>query len=213
MPELTHSYLNDVAQRWLQRSHSAKGPGCHVAFTEVGGLFGGERADAWGFRWYGNWMPGSVLVEVKVSRSDFLADAKKPHRNGEKPGMGNYRYFMCPEGLINESDLPAKWGLIWVNSRGHAKVVCGHVLAAYGMADAWHHEADTATELTLMSHLLKRLGDPEKLNRDFKLAHLEANRLRDMYNKAVTELRELRWKVTAMEMGLLKDKQESANGN
>ena len=78
--QFTHSRLSEIACSWLKRPMSNKGPACQIAMIEVGGLYGGERADAWGYRWGCN--GGSVLVEVKVSRSDFLVDAKKPHRNG-----------------------------------------------------------------------------------------------------------------------------------
>lgn len=47
---MTHNELNAVAVRWLKRPESANGPGCQVALTEVGGLYGGERADAFGYR-------------------------------------------------------------------------------------------------------------------------------------------------------------------
>ena len=194
MTEFTHDQLNEIAQRWLLRAHSAKGPGCNVAFTEVGGMFHGERADAWGYRLFGNSCPGSFLVEVKISRSDFLADAKKPHRNGKKLGMGNYRYYLCPEGLLYPDDLPEKWGLIWVNSRGHCKVLSGHQKSMYSCGSdefqaLWFHESNTELELSVLAHLIKRLGDPEKLNRDFKLAHLEANRLRKKCDEQAERMR------------------------
>ncbi len=120
---MTHDDLNQIAKRWLLRAQSAKGPGCKVAFVEVGAVGDGERADAWGYRW--GWEGCSVLVESKVSRSDFLADRKKPHR--QSGGMGEYRYFICPEGIINVDDLPDRWGLLWVNKRGHIRIMAGHV--------------------------------------------------------------------------------------
>jgi hypothetical protein len=53
----------------------------------------------------------TILLEVKVSRSDFLADLKKPHRKGG--GIGSERYYLCPDGLIREDELPANWGLLY----------------------------------------------------------------------------------------------------
>ncbi len=26
--------------------------------------------------------------------------------------LGNYRYYLCPEGVIDESEIPDKWGLL-----------------------------------------------------------------------------------------------------
>lgn len=202
MVDLTHDGISAIAAKWLTRSHSGNGAGCHVSFTEVGGLFGGERADAWGYRW--GWDGGSVLVETKVSRSDFLADSKKPHRNGEIKGMGFYRYYICPEGLITVDDLPEKWGLLWVNKRGHVKLKAGHLefACSYSLRDnvsAWQHDNHVDHEMNLMAHLLKRLGNPEKMNQEYRENMRRANRLatelertRKENNKSRRELDKLR---------------------
>lgn len=79
----------------------------------------------------GGWMPERVdallfktgisfLIETKISRSDFLADAKKDFRINPENGVGMYRYYACPEGLISVEELPDKWGLIYV-PEGRAK--------------------------------------------------------------------------------------------
>ncbi|WP_143209781.1 adenylosuccinate synthase [Salmonella enterica] len=126
-----------------------------------------ERADAWGYRW--GWRGGSVLGEVKVSRSDFLRDKHKPHR--QHGGLGDYRYYMCPEGIINISDLPDRWGLLWVNKRGHVKLMAGHICCLVGnswggnrdLAYFWKHETDMEVERGLLAYMLHRVGDPDAL--------------------------------------------------
>ena len=187
---MTHDYLISIALRWLKRPESGKGPGCQLALAEVGGLFGGERCDAYGYRWgYGS---GSVVVEAKVSRSDFLADAKKPHRNGEVLGMGDFRYYICPEGLINIQDLPNGWGLIWVTKRGHVKLMAGHVCvmlscgfsASRELVNLWRHESNREMELGMMAHLLERFGDPESINVRHKELHAWNMKLRERLAEA-----------------------------
>lgn len=187
---MTHSELNAIAVKWLLRARSAKGPGCHVAFQEVSDTSGAERCDAWGYSW--GWRPASVLVEVKVSRSDFLADRKKPHR--QAGGVGVYRYFMCPEGLINLDDLPYGWGLLWVNKRGHVKPMAGHIVCQlppnYGngvwLEHAWEFEADRVTELNMLAYMFRRVGDPDaSLQKEREL-----NRQIATQTKQLTELRE-----------------------
>ncbi|WP_010323648.1 hypothetical protein [Marinobacterium stanieri] len=192
--DMTHDALSGLASKWLKRSYSANGPGCHVGLVEVGGLFGGERADAWGYRW--GHRGGSVLVEVKTSRSDFLADAKKPHRNGEKLGMGLYRYYLCPEGIIQPDELPDGWGLLWVNKRGHIKPKAGHVLLlkswkTMSELEPWQHEVNVKGEMELMAHLLARLGDPQELNKKYRLMQSEVSRLTQRVNKLLEEQREI----------------------
>jgi hypothetical protein len=63
------------------------------------------------------WIPGagSVLIECKLTRSDFLRDAAKTVRKNPRAGMGQRRYYLCPSELIQVKDLPPKWGLLWVN--------------------------------------------------------------------------------------------------
>lgn len=37
--------------------------------------------------------------------------------------MGNYRYYLCPENVIKESELPDGWGLTYVNEKGKTKEI------------------------------------------------------------------------------------------
>lgn len=61
--------------------------------------------------------------EVKISRSDFKADAKKKkwvfyqNTNGWLK-VSNYFYYACPKELITESELPSFAGLIYVSNEG-----------------------------------------------------------------------------------------------
>lgn len=54
----------------------------------------------------------SAVVEVKVSRADFLADLKKPHRNSPD-SFGAKRYYYCTDDVIDKDELPDGWGLIY----------------------------------------------------------------------------------------------------
>ena len=69
--ELTHKTLVDVAYRWVLANAS-----CGVAFKELNTASSSEIPDVIGFGAWGR----SVLIEVKMSRSDFFADAKKSFR-------------------------------------------------------------------------------------------------------------------------------------
>lgn len=162
----SHAELCSLAVEWLKRSNSRRGPGCQVAISEArNGYLDGEIPDAIGFR-AGLHGEASVVVEVKVSRADFLADMNKPHRANPALGMGRYRYFMGPAGLIFPYELPAKWGLIEVTPKGSLKVVRGHVLLGIDAADPWAHEVrNTDRELGVLARLLMRFGDIEGENR------------------------------------------------
>lgn len=105
---MTHKYLIEVAYKWVLKRGS-----CGVAFKELK-TANIEIPDVIGF---GSGF--SVVIECKVSRSDFLKDKNKPHR---QKGMGTFRYFCCPIGLIKVEELPEKWGLIYVQPNGDCKL-------------------------------------------------------------------------------------------
>lgn len=60
--------------------------------------------------WDGGWT--SWVYEIKLSRSDFLADLKKKCRK-EKRQCGDYRYYVCNGDFIKPEELPTGWGLYW----------------------------------------------------------------------------------------------------
>ena len=164
----THKELTELAVKWLKRSQSQKGPGCQIAVSECRSGRCDEIPDAIGFRATGK-NDGSIIVEVKVSRSDFLVDARKPHRNGSVTGIGNWRYYLCPEGVIKPDELPDNWGLLYVNHRGHIKPIVGPILEAnyrkrMRLIESMRHESNSDGERFLLVKLLSRVGDAETLN-------------------------------------------------
>lgn len=109
---MTHVQLVDAAVRWLRRSrHAADHGPCGLVFAEIVTATG-ESPDAIGWA-YGRW---SVLVECKVSRSDFHRDRHKPHR-AHDARMGRHRWYLTPPGLLRPEDLPAGWGLAELHGR------------------------------------------------------------------------------------------------
>lgn len=193
---MTHDQLCDIAVRWLKRPESQRGPGCACAFKEVASVSGRERADAWGYSYsYGG---GSIVVEVKVSRSDFLSDRQKPHRKDPRQGMGEWRYYMCPEGIIKPEDLPERWGLLWVNKRGHVKLVAGAACVGQVMGyngrwvqQQWKFtEYNQRRELNMMAYLLRRVGDPDALLERERETYRIQNRLTEQMKTDQKTLRE-----------------------
>lgn len=190
---MTHAELCAIAVKWLRRPSSGGGHSCLVAVSEVAGGWDGEIPDAIGFC-LSHWEAGAIVVEVKVTRSDFLADRKKPHRQ-PGAGMGTWRYYMAPQGLISVAELPPGWGLVEVNSRGQCKVLAGAVQnvrnLGYGDKEAqfgrWRLPADHAREQWLLIKLLARLGDTEQLNQQRRDAFRERDRLAGRVNELVEE--------------------------
>ena len=99
-----HDILCTKAKEWLKRQ------GCKVAFHDkfkaVTGT--GEQPDAIGWR-----SGASILIECKASRSDFLSDKGKRFRKDPGMGMGDWRFYFCPPGVVTLDDLPDGWGLLY----------------------------------------------------------------------------------------------------
>lgn len=70
-----------------------------------------EQPDVIGWRGNGH----SILVECKVSRSDFHADKDKAFRKFEEFGVGELRYYAAPRGVLTADDLPNGWGLLEIH--------------------------------------------------------------------------------------------------
>jgi hypothetical protein len=112
---LTHSKIIEYSRKVLKR------PGtrwkCGVTFAELS-TANAEIPDVLGF-----YSGGSSLIEAKASRNDFLTDKNKSFRKNPKEGMGCYRFYACPTGVIKENELPENWGLIYVSEKGRCTLV------------------------------------------------------------------------------------------
>ena len=143
---MTHSELIEIGYKWVMKR-------CGVAFKELNAATGnGEIPDVIGF------ISGeSFLIECKVTRSDFLSDKKKSFRIRPETGMGKFRFFLCPSGLISIAELPDNWGLIYVNDKGKSR--CVH--NPYGKGNIysiWNcFKRDILAENRLMYSALRRL--------------------------------------------------------
>lgn len=186
---MTHSGLCKLAVAWLKRPSSRGGHGCKVAIDECQTGWSGEIPDAIGFCSTGQPLrDGTVLVECKVSRTDFLADKAKPHR--QAGGVGNWRYYLAPEGIITTEELPARWGLVELNARGHLKVRRGvYIDTNYRLQEerlaSMRHESDRLREQFLIVRMFDRIADPERIIDIGK----ERNRLAFRVNSLSDELR------------------------
>ena len=110
--ETKHAQLVKRAVEWLRYTYR-----CGIILSEQYCVTG-EVPDVIG--WKGSCQ--SVVVECKVSRSDFLADANKPFRLKPEDGLGSRRFYMAPVGLIAREELPQHWGLLECKGRREVQV-------------------------------------------------------------------------------------------
>jgi len=101
--KLTHTNLVEIGAKYLF------GRGYMVVLKELTTCIP-ETPDVLGFR-----SGHSYLLEAKTSRGDFKADAKKSFRRYPPQGVGSYRSYVCPKGLIKPEELPAGWGLVYID--------------------------------------------------------------------------------------------------
>lgn len=101
---LTHKELVKMAKNWLFIAKQ-----CNPVFAEKGSSKTSEMPDVIGWS-----SQGSMVVECKVSLTDFRSDAKKAFRRNPDIGMGKYRYYLFTKELYDEipkEELPEGWGI------------------------------------------------------------------------------------------------------
>ena len=138
---ITHDELEDIGARWL-RSHDyrLRVPNCSVVLQDFQTI-GVSRPDIIGFN-----SGESVMIEVKVCRKDFTNDKKKRIRAYEDLEVGEYCYYLAPEGLIETSEVPEEWGLLLYDGKEIKVAKKAHMRLKY------NHEG----ERTMLVSLLRR---------------------------------------------------------
>jgi hypothetical protein len=71
-----------------------------------------QRIDLWVINCYKSKNFEKTAFEVKVSRSDFLAEIKNPHKRRQALELTNHFYFAAPRGLIKPDEIPEECGLV-----------------------------------------------------------------------------------------------------
>jgi ribonuclease HI len=147
--KITHSELIKISAKWLKKhNHNIKNPQCTLILEDlVAQTSSGEVPDVLGFNYW-----ASVMIEVKVSRDDFLGDKKKMFRRKEHLGMGEFRYYCCPEGMIKESDLPAGWGLLWLNEKKKIDII----------VEPTRKQSNGSCEITMLLSKIRRMKKEHK---------------------------------------------------
>jgi hypothetical protein len=77
-----------------------------------------QRIDLWVINCYLSKNFEKTAFEVKVSRSDFLAEIKSPSKRRQALELSNYFYFAAPKGLIKPDEIPEECGLVELRESG-----------------------------------------------------------------------------------------------
>lgn len=151
MTPFSHAELCRIAAKWLRTQCPKK---CPVVFIELVAQGCIETPDAIGFT-----SEHSILIECKTSRPDYLADRKKQFRIHPEKGVGDFRFYLCPENIIKPEDVPEKWGLIWVDEKARCRqvkqIITSNILSI--QADRFPEKNERAERALLYSALRRRL--------------------------------------------------------
>ena len=158
MERLTHRQLCEIGAKWLVNVNNWIFRCQYAAVELVSSAM--ENPDVFGLR-----HDKPILIEVKVSKSDFKRDAFKRHKN-LTDGMGATRYFLCPKGVISKEDITNGWGLLWYDA-GKIEVV---------KESEFFSVRDYSSELIFAMSIIRRLQGNNKII-DFRTKPVDANTL------------------------------------
>jgi hypothetical protein len=101
-----------VAEAWLRKQR------CRIVLSE-------QTADSREIPDVIGWRSDchSIVIECKVSRSDFFSDQHKRARKRPAQAMGRERLYLTPAGLIRPEDLPEGWGLLEASNKDAVEVL------------------------------------------------------------------------------------------
>ncbi len=177
-----HDQLVALGATWQKRQ------GFSVVATELAVRGTTEQADVISFR-----SSCSCLIEAKASRSDFLVDAKKPHRAAG--GLGVYRFYISPPGVIEMDDLPPRWGLLHAVGGAVVEVrrPTGNMWPPYGSSSGdwplFQHQPDQAAEAAVLFSIARRRCQSRSVAR-YEQELREATRERQRLARRVDDLAE-----------------------
>ena len=142
LAKMTHTELCNLGARWLKLNGLINWQKPKYVIVEIESV-GISQPDIFGFG-----CSYTQQIEVKVSRSDFLADKKKHHRKHPHLDVGQLRSYLCPSGIILLKDLPDNWGLIWIDDKGYFSV----------LKEPIPQDRNASDELKIIYSILRRIG-------------------------------------------------------
>lgn len=139
-----HRELCELGGKWLRNHKFNEGPICTYSVVELVTVQL-ENPDVFGWDYW-----QTSLIEVKTSRADFKKDFKKKFKQEGYLGVGMYRYYLCPEGLIKPEELPERWGLLYEKD--------GEIISIKVPEQFPNEEVNGMGQVTILSSIMRRMG-------------------------------------------------------
>ncbi len=80
-----------------------------------------QELDGWCMQLWGE--KHRITFEIKISRSDFLAEIKKPLKRRLGLLLSNEFYFVTPKGLLKQGEIPIETGLLELCEDGRVQKI------------------------------------------------------------------------------------------
>jgi hypothetical protein len=194
---MTHKELVLTAMEWLENEHK-----CPLVFPELK-CSSREIPDVIGFFDDGI----TVVIECKISKTDFSGDKKKPYRQYPEDGMGDYRYFAISRNIayLFADEIPENWGLVlfdngtvkveiepkrfdYSNKRNESSLLVA-AIRSMGITTAFHHRTHPFIQIG------PQLFNDVRVRRKYRSEIEEAKKRDSLYeewmeNKLAEEARE-----------------------
>lgn len=82
-----------------------------------------HRIDAFALNCWSSTNFRRISYEIKVTRSDFVAEKRDPDKRAPACRVSDYFYFAAPRGLIAPMELPEGTGLVVVYESGRSQIL------------------------------------------------------------------------------------------
>lgn len=178
----------------------------YAFFSEIApGLGRHRRTDGFAIGLYSSHGHPTIGFEVKVARSDWIAEMKDPSKSDEMFQYCSHWYLVAAPGVCQQEELPDTWGLMEPGSRGlkiavkapknerkqmpveFLSVILRRDCDRSGIHD-WvpRIKVDEEVREAVERELKWKTSGAE---RELQYARRELERMRDLYNSKVEEIR------------------------
>lgn len=115
-------FLIDSGSKWLKNHpKSVPIPSCDVVVTNLTNFTSmGEKPDVIGWC---SWRSGGIVLDVVLSKEDLVIESSRWYRKVPSFGVGELRFFLCPENVLGAEDVLEDWGLLWCDGEGNIKAI------------------------------------------------------------------------------------------
>lgn len=129
---IDRSRAKNIAAALIEKRHN-EGEGEWLSLSEF------YRIDLFSFRTWAEWpdeklskrtglkmrvpLYRRVAYEIKVSRSDFRNEIRRPEKRASGVALSHQFFFATPPGLVRRDELPPECGLVEVTPGGEVKVI------------------------------------------------------------------------------------------